>query len=993
MNHKPWHWRKKSMEKTSFSADKIVSPSQIIEKEAHNLSSDKESASRISSSRSLNEKLAKVILDSSVGVESDEDLDKEVSAETVSHADETLQEPLQPLSAVQGEQEQKSCVVIPKISKEHEKVKKELEEKLKEANKRIDDLTSENTCLTNALFSKEESIGEFLRCKQEADEEFKTLMTRLDSTEKENAFLRYEFHMLEKELEIRKEEMDYSRQYADASHKQYLESSQKASKLEGECQRLRLQLHKRSPGIAGSMNTKNEIGMMRRKKSNPTRDVVCKNNDIRNSTRVSEKHIGLMIKSLQDLDEENKALKRILTKKNTELESSRFMYTETVSRLSQAEILLRKFSENHKSMELARCYPTSNKLPLMTSFDISSDDEAISSGSWANALISELEHLRVSEAKTHDNNKAIEVHDMYSMDDFVEMEKRAIVSVNTSKEGYLSDVSGRELVPVEQDFGLGERNQKPFDWLQIVLHAMLKEKRLSKRSLDELFDDIKIAFGCINHSTGRKSDITQKSMHREESDSFHGNSFGDFTEAVNRIIKLVEGIAPKSFFCNNCPDCLEENQDSDISQSPKSKDYFVHVFQWKVSDLNPLLHQLVHTCKNLLSGKADFENFVEEVAFALDWSINNCANSTNASIARDKIKKHFNSFQSANENQIDVVGKQSFRAHSVAYSNDQSDESNRYDFLVEMRKLKEDLSNTKSAKEDLEVKLLSVTDESKNLTKQCQEAQNSIKGLESEIETLKESKAMFEEQIEKQMMINEDLDTQLTIAQAKLNNIFQKFSSLEFELEDKKNSCEELEATCLELQLQLESIAKKESPTNDRCEAEKIYRTGWEITTASSKLAECQESIINIGKQLKALASSNETALLDKVVSATSSMAIPSQKKNLIKRSSLRNQMLAEDDDKEATHESIENEESKNIENEQKPALLLSEKESALENSKVQVHGQETSMTSEKNDRSNVKGYLTIVPHKKQGGFDFLRKLFSRRKKGRSRGTRLLAKA
>ncbi|XP_045813405.1 filament-like plant protein 7 isoform X2 [Trifolium pratense] len=990
MNHKPWHWRKKSMEKTSFSADKIASPSQIIDKEAHNLSTDKESGSRISSSRCLNENLAKVLLDSPVGV------DKEVSTETVTPTDETLQEPLQTLSCVRGEQEQTACVVIPNISKEHEMVQKELEEKLKEANKRIDDLTSENTCLTNALFSKEESIGELLRCKQEADEELKTLMTRLDSTEKENAFLRYEFQMLEKELEIRKEEIDYSRQYADESHKQYLESSQKVSKLEGECQRLRLQLQKRSPGVAGSMNTKNEIGMMRRKKSNPTRDVVCKNNDIRNSTRVSEKSIGLMIKSLQDLDEENKALKRILTKKNTELDSSRFMYTETVSRLSQAEILLRKFSENHKSMELARCYPKSNELPLMSNFDISSDDEAKSSGSWANALISELEHLRVSEAKTHDNNKAIEVHDMYSMDDFVEMEKRAIVSVNTPKEGYLSDVSGRELVPVEQDFGLSERNQKPFDWLQNVLQAMLKEKRLSKRSLDELFDDIKIAFGCINHSTGRKSDITQKSIHHGESDPFHVNSFGDFTEAVNKIIKLVEGIAPKSFFCNNGPDCLEENQHSDISQSPKSKDYFVHVFQWKVSDLNPLLHQLVHTCKNLLTGKADFENFVEEVAFALEWSINNCANSNNASIARDKIKKHFNSFLSANENenQIDVDDKQSLGTNSVAYPNDQSDsESNRYDFLVEIRKLKEDLTKTKSAKEDLEVKLLSVTDESQNLTKQCHEAQNSIKGLESEIETLKESKAMVEEQVEKQMMINEDLDTQLTIAQAKLNSIFQKFSSLEFELEDKKNSCEELEATCLELQLQLESIAKKESPTNDRCEAEKIYRTGWEITTASSKLAECQESIINIGKQLKALASSNETALLDKVVSTTSSMAIPSQKKNLIKRTSLRNQMLAEDDGKEGTHESIETKESKNIEVEQRPALLLSEKESALETSQVQVNGPETSMTSEKNNRSNAIGYLTIVPHKKQGGFDFLRKLFSRRKKGRSRGTRLLAKA
>ena len=85
-----------------------------------------------------------------------------------------------------------------------------------------------------------------------------------------------------------------------------------------------------------------------------------------------------------------------------------------------------------------------------------------------------------------------------------------------------------------------------------------------------------------------------------------------------------------------------------------------------------------------------------------------------------------------------------------------------------------------------------------------QEAQNNIKGLESEIEALKESKATLEDQIEKQKIINEDLDTQLTIAQTKLNDIFQKFSSLEVELEDKKNSCEDLEATCLELQLQLE---------------------------------------------------------------------------------------------------------------------------------------------------------------------------------------------
>jgi len=153
---------------------------------------------------------------------------------------------------------------------------------------------------------------------------------------------------------------------------------------------------------------------------------------------------------------------------------------------------------------------------------------------------------------------------------------------------------------------------------------------------------------------------------------------------------------------------------------------------------------------------------------------------------------------------------------------------------------------------------------------------------------------------------------------------------------------------------------------------------GWEITTASSKLAECQESIANLGKQLKALASSSEAALLDKVVSTTSSMDIPSQKKNLIKRSSLRNHMQAEDGVKEEMPKSLEKEESKSTEDAQQPPLLQSENGSVLQ----------TDKTSKQNDRSNAKGHLAIVPRRKQGALDFLRKLFLRRKKGRSRGTR-----
>lgn len=156
---------------------------------------------------------------------------------------------------------------------------------------------------------------------------------------------------------------------------------------------------------------------------------------------------------------------------------------------------------------------------------------------------------------------------------------------------------------------------------------------------------------------------------------------------------------------------------------------------------------------------------------------------------------------------------------------------------------------------------------------------------------------------------------------------------------------------------------------------------GWEITTASSKLAECQETIVNLGKQLKALASTSEVAHCDKVVSTNSTMVDPSQKKNLVKRSSLLNQMQAEDEAKAGIQKSVQIEESKSIEDAERPPLLRPENGSALKSPNTTVNVQEKSLTSEQKDRANAIGTMTIVPRKKQGAFDFLRKLLLRRKK------------
>lgn len=76
----------------------------------------------------------------------------------------------------------------------------------------------------------------------------------------------------------------------------------------------------------------------------------------------------------------------------------------------------------------------------------------------------------------------------------------------------------------------------------------------------------------------------------------------------------------------------------------------------------------------------------------------------------------------------------------------------------------------------------------------------------------------------------------------------------------------------------------------------------WEITVASEKLAECQEAILNLGKQFKALASPTGASLFDNLISAPGDdVNIPATTSEQLKRnmttqrSSLREHMLAED--------------------------------------------------------------------------------------------------
>lgn len=294
----------------------------------------------------------------------------------------------------------------------------------------------------------------------------------------------------------------------------------------------------------------------------------------------------------------------------------------------------------------------------------------------------------------------------------------------------------------------------------------------------------------------------------------------------------------------------------------------------------------------------------------LPWKSSNSTCVEDASFAREKIRKlDFGFDRSKGENQLDVVSP------------------NNHNTLAQMIKIQCALQEeNRETKEKLQL----VSEENVGLKEQLQESNQSLESLRRELDDLRETKGVIEEQLENQRLINEDLDTQLTVAKAKLNEILLKLSSLEVELEDKNNSCEELEATCLELQLQLETLSRKESPNSDIDQVTKKLKT---------------EMIQNLGKQLNALASP-DTRLFDKVLGSTTAIKAPaSGKKGLApQRSSLRDRMLAEDDDGTEDPKSHEQ-------------LKVSSSEHV--------------------------GTVALVPSKKpSGGFGFIRKLFLRRKRG-----------
>jgi len=644
-----------------------------------------------------------------------------VYKERAAQLDGALKECMQQLRFVREEQEQRMHDAVMKVSKEFEEARSVLEEQLSETSKGLAKSGVENSRLNKSIIAKENLIEDLKRQLAHAEADHNALMIRLESMERDNASLMYETKVLEKELAIRNEETEFNRRTADASHKQHLQSVKKIAKLESECQRLRVMVQKRLPSQASLAKMKNEFEMleqdsleMRTKNLNSTSLVVESALD---SSETAIRRITTLTEQLNSVEEENKTLKESLNRKINEVQFSRVMLARTASKLMRLESEIE--SRGHVSLEQSRSNLAFRDLSFSSMSEIGSGDDKVScADSWASALISELEHFRSIRQKESFSCKSVGPSDISLMDDFLEMEKLAVVSVENATEishvsveenneidGFSktrpnqisSGVTGKEIVPVSDhlsEFSIS--NQEPCfsdmlkgnipGWLLELVKMIMDQNCVTHKNLDDIREDIRLALSYLKDTDQYRFDSSKGSGHFDGCKPFHlsqhtsweplnnsaedpcgtdaeilsikgtkQQSQRDMGQSIGKIIELIEGISmPAEDYDNS--DSLYKRDENIRTQKSQGMPtgYMVRVFQWKTSELSSVLQQFLHVCYDLLNKKADHEKFATELTTALDWIMNHCFSLQDVSSMRDDIKKQFDWDETLSENEAET---------------------------------------------------------------------------------------------------------------------------------------------------------------------------------------------------------------------------------------------------------------------------------------------------------------------------------------------------
>ncbi|KAF7137921.1 hypothetical protein RHSIM_Rhsim07G0246200 [Rhododendron simsii] len=799
---------------------------------------------------------------------------KLTAEDRASHLDGALKECMRQIRNLKEEHEQKLHDVVLMKTKQWDKVRLELEAKMGNLDQELLRSEAENAALSRSLQERSNMLIKISEEKSQAEAEIELLKSNIESCEKEINSFKYELHVVTKELEIRNEEKNMSVRSAEVANKQHLEGAKKIAKLEAELQRLRGLVKKKLPGPAALAQMKLEVeslghdygeNRVRRSPTKPPSPHPVQVPEFSlDSYRKFHKENEFLTERILAMEEETKMLKEALAKRNSELQASRNIFAKTASKLQTLELQLQAKNLEKSPSKSNLQIPTEGSFsqntgspPSFTSMsDDGNDDEGSCAGSWATVVIKKENNVEKSIKSENENQLEL-------MDDFLEMEKLANVSNESNKAISGKDVSNDMIsVIANQDTSVEVPTNPPFH-LNGELLVPFVQSDVGPQLLMKLQSRISMLFETMPKDAGVEKILDDiRCAVQETHDNLHQRSMGCDRQA-----------------CPEGTEVVAEEKEISLSEDRKSGIEMVHTITQELAvaiswilefvlvlgdeamamegtcpngdGLSHKIQEFSSTFDDVINSKIPLPDFVLDLsrvlnkASELQFNVLGYKNNEGENSSSDCIDK-----VALPENKVVSNGCAHF-SDSTSDPDIPHEGSSIPTFVSNAASWKcslEEFEQLKLEKDNLFLELGRCSENLESTKTQLQETEQKLVEVNSQLASAQKSNSLAETQLKCMAESYKSLETRAEEVQIEVNLLRAKIESLDNELQEEKRNHEDALARYKDLQEQLHrnegsTVADVDVKTNQ----EKDF------AAAAEKLAECQETILLLGKQLNTM--------------------------------------------------------------------------------------------------------------------------------------------
>ncbi|KAJ9186471.1 hypothetical protein P3X46_002041 [Hevea brasiliensis] len=831
-------------------------------------------------------------------------LSKLTAEDRASHLDGALKECMRQIRNLKEEHEQKLQDVIISKTKQWDKTKLEFEAKIVNLDQELLMSAAENAALSRSLQERSNMLIKMSEEKSQAEAEIELLKSNIESCEREINSLKYELHIVSKELEIRNEEKNMSMRSAEAANKQHMEGVKKIAKLEAECQRLRGLVRKKLPGPAALAQMKLEVenlgrdyGDSRLRRSPgklPSPHLSAVPEFSLDNAHKFHKENEFLTERLLAMEEETKMLKEALAKRNSELQASRNLCAKTASRLQSLEAQLQvnnqqKGSPNSMVQVPTEGYSTQNMSnpPSLTSTmsEDGNDDDQSCADSWAVSSISELSQLKKEKEKP---NKTKNAKHLELMDDFLEMEKLACLnadgamtisdSPNNKTSEILNGDPSVDAASVKGTLSKGQSildplvnrvaskmdlsavdsgsnaEQPPLMKLQSRI-SLLLESMPKDADMGKILEDVKRVVQDVHDTLNQQSgSCVPVELHAPDDAvwNYSGQTCPEdikaATEPVHSVsrelVSAISGIHDFVLFLGQEAMAVHDTSSDGDGLSQKIEEFLV-TFN-KVLNGNTSLVDFVCDLARVLA-KASELRFNVLGFKGSEGEINSPDCIDKVALPVDKVLQR----DSSGERYRNGCAHISSPTSNPEVPDDGNLVSGYGSNATLCKVSLEEFEELKSEKESMAVDLARCTENLEMTKSQLHETEQLLAEVKSQLGSAQKSNSLAETQLKCMAESYRSLEARAEELETEVNLLRGKVETLENELEDEKQCHWDALTKCKELEEQLKTKGSC-SICSSAADVDRKAKKERELASAAEKLAECQETIFLLGKQLKA---------------------------------------------------------------------------------------------------------------------------------------------